>query len=43
MRREVHRSLRIRRLEVQLETGAEPNRVTVDAGTGKHVVEIPAQ
>jgi hypothetical protein len=40
--REAHRSQRIRRLDVQLETGAEPNRVTVDAATGKHVVEVPA-
>jgi hypothetical protein len=39
---DVQRSLRIRRLEVILETGAEPNRVTVDTGTGKQVVEIPA-
>ena len=39
---DLHRSLRIRELEVILETGAEPNRVTVDAGAGKHVVEIPA-
>jgi hypothetical protein len=36
------RSLRIRQVEVQLETGAEANRVTVDAGTGAQVVEIPA-
>ena len=36
------RSLRIRRLEVQLETGAVPNRVTVDAGTGEQVLDIPA-
>jgi hypothetical protein len=39
---ERYRSLRIRRIEVQLETGDEPNRVTVDAGSGAHVVEIPA-
>jgi hypothetical protein len=39
---EVQRSLRIRRLEVILETGAEPNRVTVNGGTGRQVVEIPA-
>jgi hypothetical protein len=39
--RETVRSLRIERLEVVLETGAEPNRVTVDAGTGRQVVEIP--
>ena len=38
----MQRSLRIREIEVILETGAEPNHVTVDAGTGKHVVEIPA-
>ena len=35
------RSLRIRQLEVDLETGDQPNRVTLDTGTGKHVVEIP--
>ena len=40
--REVHRSQRILRLDVQLETGAEANRVTVDAGTGKHTVDVPA-
>jgi hypothetical protein len=39
---EATRSLRIRQVEVQLETGAEPNRVTVDAGTGAHVVDMPA-
>jgi hypothetical protein len=39
---DVQRSLRIRELEVQLETGDEPNRVTVDAGTGSQVIEIPA-
>jgi hypothetical protein len=39
---EVQRPLRIRRIEVILETGAEPNRVTIDTGTGKQVVEIPA-
>lgn len=36
------RSLAIRQLQVQLETGDEPNRVTIDAGTGVQVVEIPA-
>jgi hypothetical protein len=36
------RSLRIRSLEVELETGAEANRVVVDTGTGGQVVEIPA-
>lgn len=36
------RSLRIRQLEVQLETGDEPNQVTVDAGSGAQVVDIPA-
>jgi hypothetical protein len=40
-RGEMQRSLRIRQLEVHLETGAEANRVTVDAGMGAHVVEIP--
>jgi hypothetical protein len=39
---EIQRSLRIRQLEVHLETGAEPNRVTVDTGAGAQVVEIPA-
>ena len=39
---DVHRSLSIKQLQVILETGDVPNRVTVDAGTGKHVVEIPA-
>jgi hypothetical protein len=38
---ERHRSLRITRLEVHLETGAEPNRVTVTTGAGREVVEIP--
>jgi hypothetical protein len=36
------RSLRILELEVQLETGDQPNRVTVDTGAGKQTVEIPA-
>ena len=39
---ERQRSLRIRRLEVQLETGPVPNRVTLDVGTGVQAVEIPA-
>jgi hypothetical protein len=39
---DVPRSLRIRELTVHLETGARPNRVTVDVGTGAQVVEIPA-
>ena len=39
---DLQRSLRIRQLEVRLETGDEPNRVTVDAGAGVHVVDIPA-
>jgi hypothetical protein len=39
---EVTRALRIRQLEVQLETGAERNRVTVDVGTGAQTVDIPA-
>jgi hypothetical protein len=38
---EIERSLRITRLDVQLETGAEANRVTVNTGTGSEVVEIP--
>ncbi|HUE88018.1 MAG TPA: hypothetical protein VMO26_18240 [Vicinamibacterales bacterium] len=38
---EMQRSLRIQRIEVVLGTGAEANRVTVDAGTSAHVVEIP--
>jgi hypothetical protein len=38
---EVARSLRIRQVEVHLETGDEANRVTVDAGTGRQVVDIP--
>jgi hypothetical protein len=38
---ETSRSLRIARLEVVLEGGAEPNRVTVDAGTGRQIVEVP--
>jgi hypothetical protein len=41
-RGDVLRSLRIRQLEIRLETGDVPNRVTVDAGTGAQVVEIPA-
>jgi hypothetical protein len=40
--REAHRSRRILRLDVQLETGAEANRVTVDAGAGRRTVEVPA-
>jgi hypothetical protein len=39
---ERERSLHIRQLEVQLESGAEPNRVTVDVGTGAQVVDLPA-
>lgn len=38
----VSRSLRMPRLEVQLETGALPNRVTIGGGTSTQVVEIPA-
>lgn len=38
----VSRSLRMPRLEVQLETGARPNRVTIEGGTSTQVVEIPA-
>lgn len=36
------RSLRIHQLEVQLESGAESNRVTVDVGSGAQVVDLPA-
>lgn len=36
------RSLRIEKLTVILETGPRPNRVTVDAGAGRHVVEMAA-
>lgn len=36
------RSLAIRRLEIQLETGAEANRVTVETDAETQVVEIPA-
>ena len=39
---ERQRSLRIVQLDVQLETGDQPNRVTIDAGAGKQIVEIPA-
>jgi hypothetical protein len=39
---DVQRSLRIRQLEVRLETGAEANRVTLDAGGGAQVVDMPA-
>lgn len=39
---DVVRPLRIARLEVQLETGAVANRVTIDSGEGEHVVDIPA-
>lgn len=35
------RPLRIRQLQVQLETGARANRVAVDTGRGQAVVEIP--
>jgi hypothetical protein len=38
----VARSLRMPRLEVQLETGAVPNRVTIDGGTRAHTIDIPA-
>jgi hypothetical protein len=38
----VVRSLRMSRLEVQLETGAVPNRVTISGGTREQTVEIPA-
>ena len=37
-----NRSLRIRSIEIELETGDEPNRVTVDASTGKQAIDIPA-
>ena len=36
------RSLRIEKLTVILETGPRPNRVTIDAGTGRRVVEMAA-
>ncbi len=36
------RSLRIEKLTVILETGARPNRVTINAGTGARVVEMAA-
>jgi hypothetical protein len=39
----VTRSLRIVRLEVHLETGEEANRVTVDAGSGAQVIDIPSR
>jgi hypothetical protein len=39
---DVFRSLRIRQLQVVLETGDVPNRVTVDAGSGAEVIDIPA-
>jgi hypothetical protein len=38
----VQRSLRIRQLQVILETGEVANRVTVDAGSGRETVDIPA-
>jgi hypothetical protein len=36
------RALTMPRVEVVLETGAVPNRVTIDGGAGKHVVDVPA-
>ena len=39
---EVARPLRVPRLEVQLETGPVPNRVTIDTGADTQVVDIPA-
>jgi len=36
------RSLRIEKLTVVLETGPRPNRVTVNAGTGRRVIEMAA-
>jgi hypothetical protein len=39
---DVQRSLRIRQLEVILETGDESNRVTVNTGRGAQTVDIPA-
>lgn len=36
------RSLRIEKLTVILESGPRPNRVTVDAGTGRRVIELAA-
>jgi hypothetical protein len=38
----VMRSLRMTRLEVQLETGAVANRVTLDGGVVSQTIEIPA-
>lgn len=35
-------SLEIERLTVILETGPRPNRVTIDAGSGEHVIDMPA-
>ena len=35
------RSLRIARVEVILEAGAEPNRVTVDTGAERQTIDIP--
>jgi hypothetical protein len=39
---EVMRPLRIPRLELTLETGPVPNRITVDTGADRQVVDIPA-
>ena len=36
------RSLRIEKVTVILETGPRPNRVTIDAGTGRRVVDMAA-
>jgi hypothetical protein len=38
----VVRSLRLPRLEVQLETGAVANRVTIDGGASSQTIDIPA-
>jgi hypothetical protein len=38
---EVVRQLRIPRMEVHLESGAEPNRVTIETAAGTQIVEIP--
>jgi len=39
--RDITRSLRIARVEVILEAGAEPNRVTVDTGADRQTIDIP--
>ncbi|MCA1586191.1 MAG: hypothetical protein LC791_15945, partial [Acidobacteria bacterium] len=39
---DVVRPLRVSRMEVDLETGPVPNRVTITTGAGTQVVELPA-